>query len=72
MEASYVALFITMDNTEEARQISRVLLEQKKAACVNIIANVDSCSNRKARYIPLGQTYSSSRRRHHYSPRLSN
>ena len=42
MEASYVVLFITTDSTEEARQISRVLLEHKKAACVNIISNVDS------------------------------
>ena len=42
MEAPYVVLFITTDSAEEARQISRVLLEHKKAACVNIISNVDS------------------------------
>jgi len=41
-ESTYIVLFITTDSAEEARQISQVLLEQKKAACVNIIPNVDS------------------------------
>jgi len=42
MKESYIVLFITTDSADEARQISQVLLEQKKAACVNIISNVDS------------------------------
>lgn len=42
MEARYAVLLITTDSPEEAEQISRVLLEQKKAACVNIIPDVNS------------------------------
>jgi len=42
MEESYTVLFITAASAGEAQQISQVLLEQRKAACVNIIANVDS------------------------------
>ncbi|MBA7626227.1 Divalent-cation tolerance protein CutA [subsurface metagenome] len=41
-EFTYIVLFITAANDEEAQQISRVLLEQKKAACVNIIPKVKS------------------------------
>ena len=41
-ESAYIVLFITTGSTEEAQQISRVLLEQKKAACVNIVPKVDS------------------------------
>ena len=41
-EFTYIVLFITAANAEEAQQISRVLLEQKKAACVNIIPKVKS------------------------------
>jgi len=41
-ESAYIVLFITTDTAEEARQISQVLLEQKKAACVNIIPGVNS------------------------------
>ncbi len=41
-EPAYIVLFITTANTGEAQQISKVLLEQKKAACVNIISNIDS------------------------------
>ena len=42
MEKSYIVLFITTANAGEAQQISRVLLGQRKAACVNIIPKVDS------------------------------
>ncbi len=42
MEASYVVLFITTDSAEEASKIARVLVERKKAACVNIVPRVDS------------------------------
>jgi len=41
-EPAYIVLFITTANTGEAQQISKVLLEQRKAACVNIIPNIDS------------------------------
>ena len=41
-ESDYIVLFITTGSTEEAQQISRLLLEQRKVACVNIIAKVDS------------------------------
>jgi len=41
-EYGCIVLFITAGNAEEAQQISRVLLEQRKAACVNIIPEVDS------------------------------
>ena len=42
MEDSYVVLLITTSTNGEAEQISRLLLERKKAACVNIISGVDS------------------------------
>jgi periplasmic divalent cation tolerance protein len=38
----YIVLFITTGADEEAQLISRVLLEQKKAACVNIVPEVSS------------------------------
>lgn len=40
--AEYVVLFITAAAGDEARLISRVLLEQRKAACVNIVPGVSS------------------------------
>jgi periplasmic divalent cation tolerance protein len=39
---TYVVLFITTADDEEAQLISRVLLEQRKAACVNIVPRVSS------------------------------
>ena len=41
-EPAYIVLLITTETTKEAQQISKLLLEQKKAACVNIISGVDS------------------------------
>ena len=38
----YVILFITTAADEEAQLISRVLLEQRKAACVSIVPGVSS------------------------------
>jgi periplasmic divalent cation tolerance protein len=38
----YIVLLITTANDEEAHRISTVLLEKKKAACVNIVPRVDS------------------------------
>jgi len=37
-----VVVFITTATTKEAQQISGVLLEQRKAACINIIPGVSS------------------------------
>lgn len=43
MEASpCIVLLITTATAEEAQRISRVLLEQKKVACVNILPRVNS------------------------------
>jgi periplasmic divalent cation tolerance protein len=41
-DSEHVVLFITTADEEEARLISRVLLEQKKAACVNIVPGISS------------------------------
>jgi len=43
MEASpYIVLLITTATAQEAQRISRVLLEQRKVACVNIVPRLDS------------------------------
>ena len=43
METSpYVVLLITTATVEEAQRISKVLLEQRKIACVNIVPRVSS------------------------------
>ena len=41
-EFTYTVLFITTANTEEAQRIASMLLNQKKAACVNIVPKVSS------------------------------
>ncbi len=41
-ESAYIVLFITTATAEEAQQISKVLLNQRKAACVNIVPKVSS------------------------------
>ena len=41
-ELAYIVIFITTATVEEAQQISRVLLNQRKAACVNIVPGVSS------------------------------
>ena len=41
-ESTYIVILITTDTAEEARQISRLLLEQRKIACANIISEIDS------------------------------
>jgi len=41
-ELAYIVLFITTATAEEAQQISGVLLNQRKAACVNIVPRVSS------------------------------
>ena len=41
-EPKYIVVFITTNNTGEAQRIAGLLLEQRQAACVNIIPKVDS------------------------------
>ncbi len=41
-ETGKVVILITTASEEEARNIAELLLNQKKAACVNIISGVDS------------------------------
>ena len=41
-EPTYIVVLVTAADAREAQQISRKLLEQRKAACVNIIPEVDS------------------------------
>jgi periplasmic divalent cation tolerance protein len=38
----HIVIFITVTDLEEARLISRVLLKQRKAACINILPGVNS------------------------------
>ena len=38
----FVLVLITAANPDEARRIAKLLVDKKKAACVNIIAGVDS------------------------------
>ncbi len=42
MESNYVLILITTANLTEAKKISQALVEQKKAACVNIVPKVNS------------------------------
>ena len=41
-KSSYIVLFITAATTDEAQQIAKVLLEQKKVACVNVVPRISS------------------------------
>lgn len=41
-EFTYIVLFITASNGEEAHKIAEVLLNQRKVACVNIVPRVSS------------------------------
>ena len=41
-EPSEIVIFITTDADEEAHKIAELLLDKRKAACVNIVARVDS------------------------------
>lgn len=38
----HIVVFITASSDEEARKIAKLLLDQRKAACVNIVSGVDS------------------------------
>ena len=41
-QSDYIVVLVTTNTTGEAQQIARRLLEQRQAACVNIIPGVDS------------------------------
>jgi periplasmic divalent cation tolerance protein len=41
-DRKYIVIFVTASSDEEARKIAKLLLDQKKAACVNIVSGVDS------------------------------
>ncbi|MCK4723867.1 MAG: divalent-cation tolerance protein CutA [Dehalococcoidia bacterium] len=41
-ETSDIVVFVTAGTGEEARRIAELLLDQRKAACVNIVPKVDS------------------------------
>lgn len=41
-ELAYIVLLITASNIEEANKIAEMLLNQRKAACVNIVPGVSS------------------------------
>jgi periplasmic divalent cation tolerance protein len=41
-QPDYIVVLITANGTEEAQKIARSLLERRRAACVNIIPEVDS------------------------------
>jgi len=41
-EPAYIVLFITTSDSEEAHTIAKVLLSQRKVACVNIVSEVNS------------------------------
>lgn len=42
MAEAYIVVLITADDAGEGRRIARALVEEKKAACVNIIPGVES------------------------------
>jgi len=41
-EENAVVVFVTASSKKEAQKISDLLLQKRKAACVNIVSNVDS------------------------------
>ena len=41
-EAGDIVIFITTSGEEEARMITELLLDQRKAACINIVPKIDS------------------------------
>ena len=41
-EPAYIVLLTTTSNSEEAQKIAKVLLSQRKAACVNIVPGISS------------------------------
>ena len=41
-QTEYIVVFITANTAGEAQQIARLLIEQRQAACVNIVPEVES------------------------------
>jgi periplasmic divalent cation tolerance protein len=42
MSSKYVVVFITVESREAAQKIAEVMLDQRKAACVNILSAMES------------------------------
>jgi periplasmic divalent cation tolerance protein len=42
VNSEYIVIFITCNDAEEAQNIAELLLEQRLAACVNIVPDVNS------------------------------
>lgn len=42
MDFEHVAILVTVDSAERARKIADILLERRRAACVNIVPGVHS------------------------------
>ena len=38
----HIVIFITVSSDDEAHRITKLLLEQRKVACINIVSGVDS------------------------------
>jgi len=55
-EPEYIVVFITAESSDEARHISRILLEAKKAACVNIVPGAQSFFWWKGRIDEAGES----------------
>ena len=41
-DIKHIVIFITASSEKEARSIAELLLEQRKAACINIVSGIDS------------------------------
>ena len=41
-DAEYIVIFVTVSDKQEADRITEVLLNERKAACVNILSGVNS------------------------------
>ena len=41
-DIKHIVIFITASSEKEARRIAELLLEQRKAACINIVSGIDS------------------------------
>ena len=41
-DIEHIVIFITASSDDEAQRITKLLLEQRKVACINIVSGVDS------------------------------
>ena len=56
-ELAYIVLLITASNIEEANKIAELLLNQRKAACVNIVPGLVHSSGGKTSLIQLRKSF---------------